>query len=251
MRLTITFQPLSSRAKFPLYYNYALQNFLHSYISANLVSFLHDKGYKYKKRVFKFFTFSRLMGEFKIEKNKGKIIFIGPFELYVSCPIEGFLEKFTEILKSSPELSIENNFLLVKSIKVHPAPSLSSPVFIKMLSPVTVYSPFLASSVKKKTHYYSPFEKEFSQLIQKNLLKKQIVLNGTKLTPEEFEISPVKVDKKSEKIIKYTPKRGPATIIKAWMGLYKIKAVKLHADTISKVLVSVFLMLIDPGLESQ
>ena len=163
------------------------------------------------------------MGEFKIEKNKEKIIFIGPFKLYVSCPIEDFLEEFAEVLVSSPELSIENNSLLVKSIKVHSTPSLSSPVFIKMLSPVTVYLSFLASSGEKKTHYYPPFVKEFSQLIQKNLLEKQIVLGGTKLTPGEFEISPVKVDKKSEKIIKYTPKRGPDTIIKAWMGLYKIK----------------------------
>jgi len=222
MRLTIIFQTLNLRAKFPIHYNYALQSFIYHHISTNLANFLHNKGYRYEKRVFRLFTFSRLLGKYQMGKD-GKITFAGSFKLQIGSPIKDFLEEFAETLVRAPEVSIENNSLLISSIEVHPPPPSVQSSPIEMLSPVVVYSTLSTFNGKKKTYYYSPFEKEFSNLIQKNLLKKYISFYEVKPTSTEFKISPLRVNKESEKIIKYTPKKGPPTIIKGWMGRYRIE----------------------------
>ena len=223
MRLTITFEVPGFKAKFPIHYNHALQGFIYHHISTNLADFLHNRGYRYEKRVFRLFTFSRLMGRFEIEKESGAIIFAGPFKFQISSPDNDFLQEFAETLARFPEVSIENNPLLVSSIEVHFSPSPTSPALIRMLSPLTIYSTLSTPNGKKKTYYYSPFEKEFSRLIQKNLVKKYAAFYHTPPVSDEFKISPVKVDKRSEKIIKYTPGRGYDTIVKAWMGVYRIE----------------------------
>jgi len=222
MRLTITFQALEPIAKFPLHYNYALQSFIYHHISTNLADFLHNRGYRYEKRVFRLFTFSRLLGKYQIEKNS-EITFTGFFKLQIGSPIKDLLEEFAETLARAPEVSIENNSLLVSSIEVHLPPPPTQLSSIRMLSPTVVYSTLSTLDGKKKTYYYSPFEREFSNLIQKNLLKKYISFYDAKPTSTEFKISPLRVDKRSEKIIKYTPKKGSPTIIKAWMGIYRIE----------------------------
>lgn len=64
-------------------------------------------------------------------------------------------------------------------VKVFPEPPIQDDVTIRMLSPVTIYSTLFSANGKKKTYYYSPFEKEFSQLIRANILKKYEALYGT------------------------------------------------------------------------
>lgn len=223
MRLTITLQALNFPVKFPLHYNYAIQGFIYHHISTNLADFLHERGYRYEKRVYRLFTFSRLMGKYKIEKESGKIAFAEPFKFQISSPLNEFLQEFAETLARCPDVSIEENSLIVSSIEVQFSPPPISSALIRMLSPVTVYSTLSTCDGKKKTYYYSPFEKEFSQLIQKNLVKKYRAFYDTLPASDEFKISPVKVNKGSEKIIRYTPKKGPDTIIKGWMGIYKIE----------------------------
>lgn len=225
MRLTITFQgpgPTSS-VRLPLHYNYCVQGFIYRHISAHLASFLHDKGYRYEKRSFKLFTFSRIFGKYKIEKENEAIIFNFPFKFYISSPVDDFIQEFAETLAKSGEVFIADNHLLVASIEVHFSPTVTSPIFIKMLSPLTVYSTLLTKDGKKKTYFYSPFEEEFSELIQKNILKKYVSFYHKNPPSEEFKISPFQVNKNSRKLVKYTPKNSSYTLIEGWMGKYKLE----------------------------
>jgi len=223
MRLTVTFQgpDFTPFVRLPLHYNYCVQSFIYRHISQHLASFLHNKGYRYEKRSFKLFTFSRIFGKYKIEKET--IIFNFPFKFYISSPVEDFVQEFAETLARSKEVSIANNHLFISSIEVHFSPNFTSPVLIKMLSPITIYSTLLTSNGKKKTYFYSPFEDEFSKLIQKNILKKYISFYQKKPSSEKFKISPVQVNKNSKKLVKYTPKNSPYTLIKGWMGEYKLE----------------------------
>jgi len=225
MRLTITFQNVDSQCeiKLPLHYNHALQGFIYDHISTHLAHFLHDKGYRYEKRVFKLFTFSRLFGRFKINKEDEIISFASPVKFQISSPLNDLLQEFAETLARKGEVFINKNSLLVSSIEVHFSPSFTSPQVIKMLSPVTTYSTLFTLDGRRKTYYFSPFEREFSQLIQKNILKKYISFYDKKPSSDDFKISPLKVNKKSEKIIKYTPKDEPYTLIKGWMGIYRLE----------------------------
>jgi len=224
MRLTVTFQSSGSESsvKLPLYYNYALQSFIYNHISTHLADFLHNKGYRYGGRVFRLFTFSRILGKCRIEKENEAIVFDSPFKFQISSPLDDLLQEFAETLARAPEVSIDKSALVVSSIEVHFSPFTTSSQVIRMLSPVTVYSTLSTSSGKKKTYYFSPFEKEFSELIQKNIFKKYVSFYHKKPVSDEFKISALRVDKRSEKIIKYTPREGSYTIIKGWMGIYRL-----------------------------
>lgn len=225
MRLTITFQSpdLSSCIKLPLHYNYALQGFIYNHISSHLAEFLHNRGYSFERRVFKLFTFSRIFGRYRLDKEKRLISFSSPVKFQLSSPLDDFIQEFAETLARSPDVSLEGNSLVVSSIEVHFSPHIRSPVIIKMLSPLTCYSTFLTGEGKKKTYYFSPFEEEFSRIVKENIVKKYVAFHQKKPSSEDFDILPLKVDKKSEKIVKYTPKENSPTVIKGWMGIYKLK----------------------------
>lgn len=228
MRVKVTLEhPEGKEVAFPLYYNYALQGFIYRHLSSELATFLHNEGYPLEKRKFKFFTFSRLLGKFRINSKEEKISFIGPVSFYLSSPKDQIIQQFADTLLRFPEVTFSRNQLIISNIEAFPKPSLQDDVTIRMLSPLTVYSTLFSANGKKKTYYYSPFEEEFSQLLRANILKKYQALQGKpypeKSNPSYFEISPQKIGRNSEKIIKYTPSAGPYTLIKAWLGRYRIQ----------------------------
>jgi CRISPR-associated endoribonuclease Cas6 len=65
MRLRIVLNS-SNSIKLPKAYNHLLQGFIYKLIDNDLSKFLHTQGYRYGKRSFKLFCFSRLFGKFKI-----------------------------------------------------------------------------------------------------------------------------------------------------------------------------------------
>jgi len=216
MRINILLEYLKENISLPLHYNYLLQSFIYHHISKNMADFLHNGGYKFGKRKFKLFTFSRLMGKFCI--NREKITFSGPIHFHISSPIEEFIQEFAETLARVPQINLSENPFMVSSIEVHFKPKISDSVNIKMLSPLTIYSTLYLADGRKKTYYYSPFEKEFSILTAKNIFKKYNALYGKEPHSYNFSIEPLKINKQSEKIIKYK-----STIIKAWTGTYNLK----------------------------
>lgn len=97
----------------------------------------------------------------------------------------------------SPEINLSRNSFVISNIEVYPQPPLQDDVTIRMLSPVTIYSTLFSAIGKKKTYYYSPFEKEFSQLARANILKKYQALYGSIYdeisNPPYFKMSPQRV----------------------------------------------------------
>lgn len=116
-------------------------------------------------------------------------------------------------------LELGSNHVKVINLSIPPEPEISQSELIGMLSPVTVYSTLKTADGRSKTYYYSPFEDEFSQLIEGNLKKKYALIHNREAGEiQTVCIKPVKVDKRSEKILKYK-----GTVIKAWRGVYSIK----------------------------
>ena len=210
MRLTLEFNA-DNEIVLPLDYNYHIQSFLYNHISPELGKFLHDHGFKIEKRKFKMFTFSRLQGKYIITKDK--IIFFSPVYLTISSPLDRFISELGNTLLKTDNLKIFKNKVHVESIKVHPEPEIKNEIKIKMLSPVVVYSTLLTKDGKKKTYYYSPYENEFVELIDKNMRRKYEAFYRKKPRARKLKIEAV--GKPKEKIIKY---RG--TIIKGWMGTF-------------------------------
>ncbi len=219
MRIKIEFAS-ENRIIIPINYNHYVQALLYNSFSSELTSFLHEKGYIVKNRHFKLFTFSRLFGNYKINDNK--IIFNSPIYFYLSSPFNDILTEFANTaFKSKEQLKLGNNNVFCTSISVFKGIDFENNIEykIKMLSPVTVYSTINMGG-KRRTYYYGPHDNEFNNLIMENLFKKYRAVYKVNLSNEfkNFKISPFKVDLKRHFILT----RFKDTIIKGWMGLYKI-----------------------------
>ena len=215
MRVSIEFESESGSLFLPIHYNHIVQGFIYDNISPELAKFLHEQGYTHIKRSFKLFTFSRLYGRFKIE---GKYIVLNsPIKLQISSSNSHFLQEFAESLLRKGEVSFLNQPLRVNSIEVYPNPRFSRDVTIRTLSPVTVYSTLKTPDNRKKTYYYSPYEKEFSLLIERNLQKKFELIHHKAPDGYNLTIEPER-RRLSEKVIKYK-----GTVVKGWMGRFRLE----------------------------
>lgn len=73
MRFKITIE-FNGNLELPINYNKILQGFIYRNImDKDLAQFIHDKGFSYEKRKYKMFTFSRLQGDFTIDKIRKKL----------------------------------------------------------------------------------------------------------------------------------------------------------------------------------
>lgn len=219
MRIVLSFNSLNEIIALPVSYNEIVQGFIYKNLNKRLAQELHDEGFVYGKRSFKLFTFSRLLGKAKIESNYLKIV--PPVKVLISSPCVDILYTLAENLLKRQEVKLGDNRLYLESISVRYMPEIKETIYIKMLSPVTIYSTLYTSDGKKKTYYYNPWEREFSELLMRNIVKKYAAFYGKNPLSQDFSIEPVKVKKKDEKIITYKD-----FIIKGWMGIYKISGNK-------------------------
>ncbi|MCS7180392.1 MAG: CRISPR-associated endoribonuclease Cas6, partial [bacterium] len=228
MRIKIVLESLNTeKVKLPLHYNYLIQSFIYNHIDKELAEFLHNKGFGYEKRKFKMFVFSRVFSnKFKIVDEE--IIFDKEIYFFISSPINEFLTQFAQNLFKTCEFTFGENDLILKGIHILGIPEIRNKEKIKMISPLTIYSTLFKKD-KKKTYYYSPFEREFKILIEENLRKKYQAFYK-KTFNFNFKIRPINVNKNNEKIINYK-----GTIIKGWLGTYEVESepeiIKFAFDT--------------------
>ncbi|NHV60729.1 MAG: CRISPR-associated endoribonuclease Cas6 [Candidatus Verstraetearchaeota archaeon] len=195
----------------PICYNYLIQAAIYNNISEQLANFLHDKGFLIGKRAFKLFTFSRLIGRYELDKAKRKIVYSGDFCLQISSPIERFIEELAGTIARKGSIILGDKKVTVKEMIFPPQPKIKGEVEIRTLSPITVYSTLMTHEGKKKTYYYSPYEKEFSKFIDLNAKKKYTILKGKNIK-SNIKIDPLKV---REVIVLYK-----GTVVRGWMGTF-------------------------------
>ncbi|MFD3157083.1 CRISPR-associated endoribonuclease Cas6 [Haloimpatiens sp. FM7330] len=209
---------LQEPIQLPIQYNHILQALILKMLgNEEYQTFLHDEGYGFKKRNYKLYTFSRLQGKFKILKDINKIMFFDRVSLLISSYDEKFFKLVVnnnihrdslKILGKDIEINnIEASFFNVKDNELK--------VYTK--SPITVYSTFKIDE-KNKTYYYSPYEKEFSEMIRKNLINKYIAFHGKEPEDTDFSIEISKRRKPKESVIVYK-----GIVIKAWNGEFILK----------------------------
>lgn len=212
----------------PLDYNYFIQAFIYSHLDKVLAEKLHKEGFKYEKRNFKLFTFSRFIGTYKI-KNR-YIYFKPPIGLIIASVITNILQNIAESMMKIKSAKIGENKLEIEGVEVFKNIDFNgNTLLFNTISPITVYSTLKKEDGSKKTYYYSPYEKEFSEMIKKNLIKKYVVINNKTLENFDFKIEPINNSVK-EKVLKYKN-----TIIKGWMGKFRvsgnIELIKIGYDT--------------------
>ncbi|MGB9761858.1 MAG: CRISPR-associated endoribonuclease Cas6 [Caldimicrobium sp.] len=204
MPLKIRFSnPGKSWINLPTSYNEILQGFIYNHLDKSLAKALHNEGFEDSrtKRKLKFFTFSRLISQ-KVQLTNGILRLYGELLLVICSPYQDFLHSLATNLLKAEKIRLGEEELFLSSIEVFPSPKYKERILVKTLSPITVYSTLKTPSGKKKTYYYSPFEREFEELLLKNLHRKVRVWFG-----KEVEISgsikPYKVSSKNQRIVIY------------------------------------------------
>uniref|UniRef100_A0A7C3J6Y4 CRISPR-associated endoribonuclease n=1 Tax=candidate division WOR-3 bacterium TaxID=2052148 RepID=A0A7C3J6Y4_UNCW3 len=220
MRVRLKFISDKNNITLPVHYNYLLQGFIYDHLSDFLRDKIHNEGYNFEKKIFRFFTFSKIFGKFDIVENN--IIFNREIYFWISSPINDILNSFASHLIKQKNLKIGSEYLNLVSIEVPLEKKIKEDFNIKTLSPITTYTTLYGLNNKKKTYFYSPFEKEFSDFLEKNIKDKYFAFYGQKGEENaddlKFEIKPLYVSKRNEHVIIYKK-----TVIKAWSGIYTIK----------------------------
>ncbi|MDD3925065.1 MAG: CRISPR-associated endoribonuclease Cas6 [bacterium] len=220
MRLKVTLASQND-VILPVNHQHMLQGFIYRTLTdEKMQHFLHDHGFHHEKRIFKLFAFSRLMGSCVFNQREKEILFYSPFTFYISSPWEEFLQNLLSGIVGLDDVFLGHNNLTVSEVSVQETPSFDDRISydIGMLSPVTVYSTLYTAEGSKKTYYYSHTEKEFSELIQKNLIKKGSAFLGQDWSELPFSI------KRSDNAVdcRQITVNYKNTIIKGWIGDFTI-----------------------------
>lgn len=218
MRIDITLSGSSENVALPIEYNYLVQSAIYQQIEQPaLRSFLHEQGFELGKRKFKLFTFSRLMGKARIDPQRGCMLFSFPIKLAICSPLALILQEIAAGILKQGYVQLGKEVLHVEQVTVVDQIVEKNDVAVRMLSPLTVYST-LVDSGRSYTHYYSPFEPRFQELIRSNLVKKYLLVFGKHVEEEGFSIEPLDVGERDFKVVKYK-----GTVIKGWMGSYRLR----------------------------
>lgn len=219
MRLKLKLASANSRTiSLPIHYNSAVQGFIYSNLDEAVAHRFHNGGLSLGKRSFHLFTFSRLMGQYRI--SSGRILFTEPVELYVGSVCEELLHSLAMHLLTKESVRIGTEFCRLLALEVEETPPYARPVLVRALSPITVYSTLVAGDGRKKTYYYDPMEKEWEDRVLASLFRKAKALGWEEerlKMLEDARIQPKKVGKKDLCIVKYR-----STVIKGWTGLYEL-----------------------------
>lgn len=202
----------------PVQYNSDVPGLIYQNLDRALAAQIHDQGTPVGKRRFRFFTFSRLLGRYRIDGDL--IAFTGSVRLYIGSVHEELLESLVLHLLRRPLVRLGREECEVQNIEVESLPQIARPVRVRTLSPITVYRTLYTVEGKRKTYYFAPFEGEWKELLLENLRRKAEALGWGKRQLAGLNgahIRPVRVGTRNLHIMKYRE-----TVIKAWTGLYEL-----------------------------
>lgn len=222
IQITLTHQTRANLS-LPIHYGAILQGFIYSQLEPNLASWLHGDAYNYAKRTFKMFTFSRLTGNYNLDRTAKRISFSGPATFQLASYNTQILASLAEHLLKSQSLRLGQQEVQVRGVEILRPPCFQDgrPVSVKALSPITIYSTFQKPNGGKLTHYYSPPEKDWSGMLLQNLARKAKALGWEDDSGRALEsayIKPFRVHERDKKIISYK-----GFVVQAWLGLYELK----------------------------
>jgi len=230
VRAKLTFESTNGKEiVIPVQHNHVIQSLIYNTFSPIFAKKLHDEGFAYKGRRFKLFTFSRIL-EKGIKDNKN-LIFKNSVSFYFSTPLEEILIDIATEAVAKQKFNILNQEVYLSKIEIVKNPQFSSPVLIKMLSPLTIYSTLKTDDGRKKIYYYKPNDKDFSKLIEQNAIKKYNLIHGESSEQLSLSITPFRFSVKENLVVaifRNTP-------IEAYTGIFKLegseKLIKTVYDT--------------------
>lgn len=200
----------------PVQYNQILQAALLTWIGEKkYTSFLHDQGYQNEKRTFKLYTFSNIYGPHQYDKRSKKLIFQKQIQIYLSFYTDDSHQLILQNIAERKQLRLGNERLELYDCEL--VNEVYTDCVIETLSPVTIHSTFETADGRKKTYYYEPRERDFTEMLRQNLVRKYMALYDEEPDNPLFEITVDKGKKSKCASIYYH-----GFLIKGWSGQFRI-----------------------------
>lgn len=168
---------------YPYYISSSIYNLLYK-LNPELGFFWHSVGFEKKGKKFKLFTFSPFLPQKFIAKEDSCYL-LAPMSLYISSPIEEFIERIIEALKMEKKITILGYDLPIISLKEIPVFLNKKTIQLKTLSPLTV-SKKVKLKEKTRSFYLTPDHEDFIPRIKDNLIEKFSILYD--FPPEKLEV---------------------------------------------------------------
>jgi CRISPR-associated endoribonuclease Cas6 len=203
--------------RLPIHYNYLLQGMIYRSLEAEFAKNLHDRGFPGGGRFFKLFTFSRLIGEYRMAGKE--IRFKDKIRLIVSSPVDQFCQSLLNGLLSRGMVQLGPMELIAGSIRADKPQVDGELLKIKTLSPVIAYSTLLKPDGGKYTCYFQPGEKEFTRIAGENLRKKYQALFNREAPVGEIGIRTLQPPRMH--VLEYK-----GLVVKGYTGMLEIKGPK-------------------------
>ncbi|MEG1474198.1 MAG: CRISPR-associated endoribonuclease Cas6 [Longicatena sp.] len=154
-----------------------IQGWVYHCLGEKMGTFYHDKGYQLEHRKFKMFTFSKLYGKYEI-KDKS-IVFSNAAKFYISSFDPYFIKSIYDTISLTSTVQLNKYTIKVSNIKVtNNVPFKDGIVTFSSMSALCVYK----TDEKRFTHYYSPFDPEFEELLIENIKHKYEAYYGVPWT---------------------------------------------------------------------
>ena len=190
MQLHLVFSPDTNEIELPLHYNRLVQALVYKLMGPHLASFVHSTGFKSGDRSLRLFAFSRLLGNYQINRQDLTIRFNGEVRLIVASPIGAVLQEWATSLVETDFVMLGKNKLRLAEVRVEDPIVKTSEIKIQTASPISVYSTLYRKDGAPFTCFFEPGQPEFNQLISRNLQNKAEALgldadvdNGVNLVP--------------------------------------------------------------------
>ncbi|HBI02874.1 MAG TPA: CRISPR-associated endoribonuclease Cas6 [Paenibacillaceae bacterium] len=215
MQIKLTLTSTQSYIQLPIHYNGLIQAGIYHTLDPSFAEFLHDHAYQIDNRRFPLFSFSRLYGKYEINKEVGHIRFFGPVTLKITSPVKEFIDGMGKLFLQNG-FRIGNQILNVDGMEMKVPEVKGESTVVKTLSPIVTYSTLYHADWKKYTLYHHPKDKDFSQIVMNNLLRKARILFGEEVEFGNFQIQPIG-DYFKQSIVVFKN-----TVIKGYSGKFKL-----------------------------
>lgn len=204
----------------PIQYNHIMQAAILNWIGdQDHSTFLHDIGYEYEKRNFKLYTFSNLYGNYQYYSNDKKIGFQGEISFWCSFYDEYVDDLIRRADKKQKPLNILNRKLAFIACEL--VEEEYKDCLVETVSPITIHSTVELPDGRKRTYYYEPNEREFSEMIRQNLIRKYKAVYGNLPSDTSFQIISLQNQNYKQVSIYYKN-----FLIKGWRGRFLLKGSK-------------------------
>lgn len=180
-----------SQLRLPRSYQSILQGFIyHIFNQKKYGNFLHDEGYRLNEKVFKLFTFSNLIGPYRLEDNS--IIYDKEVYFHIASHSEEFMQYVYQFLLTNKKIILNHQVLMLQNIELIDPPYIKGvqEIRLKTISPIVAYK-----TKEQYVHYFKPSDPEFEELCLTNLEEKNLVINQT-IQNIFFSINKVNYEKK-------------------------------------------------------